>query len=282
VKRMLFIAGSILASVAAVAAVALLIADRAFYRRFEHEAQHAKAVAGAQGSAPVTEQDLREVPEPIARWIRWSGAVGKARVSFVRVAHGGRFKSGATRPWMPIRGEYVITTKKPSFHWYGRMRMAPGVNVAAIDSYLDSHGRMVVKALSAFTLVDARSRETDQSAFGRCVAELSMAPTFFLDRNLVRCEQTGRDSARCSVADGPFSTEADLFVHSDGSLDRIVVMRHFDRGEGRSTLEWFTGKSREPRSYDGRMLASRFDGYWNLPDGDLHYVAFEVERVTFE
>lgn len=279
---MLVVAAWVVASVAAVAVIFLFAADSAFHRGFERQAGEARAVAGSHGDAPVTEEDLRELPEPIARWIRWSGAVGKKRISSVRVLHAGRFKSGATRPWLPIRGEYVITAKKPSFHWYGRMRIAPGVNVVAIDSYVDGHGRMLVKVLSAFPVVDARSTETDQSAFGRCVVELSTAPTFFLDRNLVRCEQTGPDRARCRVADGRASTEADVFVHPDGSLDRIVVTRYFDRGEGRSTLERFTAKCSDPRSYGGRMLASRFDGYWNLPEGDLHYVAFVVESVTFE
>jgi len=157
------IAGWTAASVAIVVS-SVLIADRSFHRRFEREAGAAIARAGRQGAAVVTEEDLRAVPEPIARWIRWSGAVGKRGVSFVHVVHGGRFKSEAARPWMPIRGEYVVTTKIPSFHWYGRMRIAPGVNVVAIDSYLDGHGRMLVRALSAFPIADARSPETASPA----------------------------------------------------------------------------------------------------------------------
>jgi hypothetical protein len=198
------------------------------------------------------------------------------------MTHGGRFKASASRPWMAIRGEYVLVTGRPSFLWYGRMRMAPGFHVAAVDSYLDGRGGMLVKVLSLFTVVDAHSAETDQSAFGRCVAELSMTPTFFLDRTRVRWEQVGPGRARCQVTDGPLSTGAEVYVNDDGSLDRIEVMRFFTRDGGRSTLERFTGKASGSATWDGRRLPARFDGYWNLPEGDLHYVTFDVERAAFD
>ena len=87
---------------------------------------------------------------------------------------------------------------------------------------------------------------------------------------------------RCTVTDGEFSTDADLCFNPDGSLDRVMVMRYFDRGDGKATLERFTGIASRPKSFDGRMLASRMDGFWNLPEGDLHYVSFDIDRVEFE
>jgi len=40
---------------------------------------------------------------------------------------------------------------------------------------------MVIKVLSLFKVADDSSKETGFSAFGRCVAEMTMVPTFFLD-----------------------------------------------------------------------------------------------------
>ena len=183
---------------------------------------------------------------------------------------------------MPITGEYSITTRKPSFSWYGKIRMAPGLSVVAFDSYFDGQGRMLVKALSAFTIADDQSREVDLSAFGRCVAEMTLAPTFFLDRSFVSCSENGRDQLKCHVADGHFATDADLFVNPDGSLAKIVVQRYFDRGAGKATLARFTGQGSDPRAFGGLRLPSQLDGYWNLPEGDLHYVSFVVDRVQYE
>lgn len=265
-----------------VAGVGFRWADKSARGAFLERAARVKTAAGRYDDAPVTEEDLRDVPEPLARHIRFSGALGKTRISAVHLFHSGQFRPSATRPWMAIRGEYFITTKKPSFMWYGKIQMVPGVSVVAVDSYAEGSGRMTVKAMSVFPIVDDHSPQVSQSAFGRCVAELTMAPTFFLDRSRVRCTQTGPDQVRCTVTDGQFSADADLFINHDGSLDRVVVMRYFDRGGGTATLERFTGKASRPRMFGGRMLASTFDGLWNLPEGDLHYVSFDVDRVEWE
>ena len=240
-----------------------------------------RAEAGSQGDELVTEDDLRDLPEAIGRYMKFSGALGKKRISAVHLLHSGQFKPGPNRRWLPIRGEYFITTKKPSFLWYGRVGWN-GFSIVARDSYVDGRGRIQVKALSLIPIVDDESDTIARSAFGRCVAELTLAPTFFLDRTRVQYTHAGRDHARCIVTDGAFSTEADLFVHADGSLDRIVVMRYFDRGGGRATLERFTGAGSHPKLFGGRMLASKIDGFWNLADSDLHYVSFDIDHVEFE
>ena len=164
----------------------------------------------------------------------------------------------------------------------GRFKPGPGISVVAADSYAKGRGRMLIKAMALLTSVDDTSAQVSQSAFGRCVAELTMTPTFFLDREYVRCTQTANNQVHCSIADGACSTEADLVINEDGSLDRIVVMRYFDRGGGGATLERFTGKLSQPKSYAGLALGSKMDGFWNLPEGDLHYVSFDVDSVCFD
>lgn len=272
----------IFATVMVVVIGGLVLAQNALYRHFVRRAAQFKAVAGVHNDAPVTDDDLRELPEPMARYLRYSGALGKRRISAVHLVHSGQFKPGADRRWMRIRGEYFITTKKPSFFWYGKVNLLPGISLVALDSYADGTGRMLVKVMSAFAVVDDASQQVSSSAFGRLVAELTMAPTFFLDLTRVRCTRTGNDQVRCTVSDGKFSTDAEFFVNSDGSLDHVVIMRPFDRGAGRTTLERFTAKGSQPKSFDGRILPSRTDGIWNLPEGDLHYARFDIDSVHFE
>ena len=269
-------------AIVAVAIAGFATAQQTLYKNFLISAATFKAAAGMQDDTPVTEDDLRELPEPMARYLRFSGVVGKRRISAVHLVHSGHFKPGADRAWMSIDGEYFMTTKKPSFFWYGKVNIVPGISFVALDSYAGGSGRMVVKLMSVFRIVDDRSRQVSASAFGRAVAELTMAPSFFLDRARVRCSRAGSDQVRCTVTDGDFSTHADLFVNDDGSLNRIELMRYFDRGNGQATLERFTGKGSRPKSFDGRVLASRMDGVWNLSEGDLHYVSFDIDRVDFE
>lgn len=277
-----FMAAIVIAVVVVLAMVILSVADRAFYRSFTMKSLAIKAGAGKSQEKIITEVDLENLPAPLARYMKFSGVIGKKMIRSVHATHTGRFKPGKDKPWMPINGEYYLAAEPPAFSWYGKINLVPGLSVVAFDSYADGKGRMLVKALSLLTLVDARSREVDLSAFGRCVAELTLAPTFYMNRDFVRCQQTGPDQLKCRMTDGHFSADAELFVNRDGSLEKIVVMRFYDRGGGKGTLERFTGKGADPKAYRGFVLPSKLDGYWNLSEGDFHYVSFEIDRIDLE
>jgi len=256
-----------------------IIMNKVFYNEFKKRADQIISEAGKEDPNPITEDDLSTLPEPVARYIRFSGLVGLKRMSSMRIVHSGTFKPGADKKFMPIRGEYFLTTKKPSFCWYGKITMMPGLSASAFDSYYGGHGRMVVKLLSAFKVVDTDSEETGLSAFGRCVAEMTLIPSFFLDKEKVKWIGSDSSKAECQITDASLITNASLHFNIDGSLDKIVVDRYFERDKGEATLEKFTGKGQDIKDFNGLKLASVVDGYWNLKEGDLHYVHFIIDKA---
>ncbi len=188
-----------------------IVADRIFYSSFLKRAEVIRAEASKQNNDLITETDLKRLPEPVARYIRFSGMVGRKRINSMRLVHSGSFRPGRNRQFTPIKGEYSLTTKKPSFCWYGKISLLPGFTAVAFDSYFNGTGRMLVKVMSVYNIVDAQSKEIDLSAFGRCVAEMTMAPTFFLDTEQVKWIYSDSTRAECIVMDSGLSTEAQLF-----------------------------------------------------------------------
>jgi len=258
-----------------------IIMNQLFYNEFKKKADQIIIEAGRQVPNLITEDDLTTLPEPVARYIRFSGLTGLKRISSMRIVHSGTFKPGVNKKFMPVRGEYFLTTKKPSFCWYGKVSMMPGLSFSAFDSYYNGHGRMIVKLLSAFKVVDTDSEETGLSAFGRCVAEMTLVPSFFLDNEKVKWISSDSAKAECRITDSGLITNALLYFNTDGSLDKIVVDRYFERDNGKATLEKFTGKGHDIKHFNSLKLASVVDGYWNLKEGDLHYVHFIIDKAEF-
>ena len=239
--------------------------------------------AGPAIAETVAEETLRGLPEPVARYMVYSGLVGKKRIRHARVFHSGTFSRKRGAGFAPIKGEYWLTADPPSFCWYGKIRMAPLLTAAAIDSYHGGKGRMLGKVLGLFKIMDERSETTDQSSFGRMVVEMCMVPSFFLDSR--RVTWTGSDALRaeCIVRDAGRETAAQFSFNVDGSLEKVAVKRFYDElGKADPSLEVFTGIARGSREFDGLVLPEILDGYWNLKDGDFHYVHFVVERVEYE
>ncbi len=273
----------IIIGILVVALICLLQAmNYLFFRKFRKMTDKVLLEAGRTYPAPVSEAELNDLPPPIARYLRASGLVGMKRISFARIYHSGEFKPGKDKKFMPANGEYLLTTRKPAFVWYGKISMFPGLYFSAIDYYFKGKGNMLVKILGTFPVVDARSALVDKSAFGRCVAEMTMVPSFFLDRDRIRWTGFGDDHAKCTVTDVGLSTKARLFFNNDGSLAKIAVERYYDRGNGQETLEKFVGLCSVIRDFNGLKLNTVYDGYWDLPEGELHYVHFVIDRIEFE
>jgi hypothetical protein len=258
-----------------------IMMNQLFYNKFRKQANQIIVEAGKQDPSLITEEDLATLPIPVARYIRFSGFIGLKKISTMRIVHSGSFKPGVNKKFMPIRGEYFLTTKKPSFSWYGKVAMMPGLTFSAFDSYYNGHGRMTVKLLSTFKIVDVDSKEIGLSAFGRCVAEMTLVPSFFLDNEKVKWISSDSTKAECQIIDSGLITNAQLYFNNNGSLERIVVDRYFDRNNGEATLEKFTAKGQDIKDFNGLKLGSVVDGYWNLKEGDLHYVHFIIEKVEF-
>ena len=72
----------------------------------------------------VTADMLRDLPEPVQRYMAYTGVLGKPWIETVRIKYAGRFRMSADKPWMPIRAEQSYTTKPPAFRWKAQFKMA--------------------------------------------------------------------------------------------------------------------------------------------------------------
>ena len=77
---------------------------RADYRR-----RAATALAEPLLAGVVAEADLTHLPEPVADYVRKSGAVGQPHVTNFHARVHGRIRGGASKPWMTFTGEQVNT-----------------------------------------------------------------------------------------------------------------------------------------------------------------------------
>jgi hypothetical protein len=272
----------IICSILLLITIFFIVSDRLFYMSFVKKAKEIRAENKNADPELITEESLGDLPEVVARYIRYSGLVGKKKMQAVRLVHSGSFRPAANKDFFPVRGEYYITANKPSFCWYGKISMAPGLSVAAFDSYYKGHGRMRIKIMSAFTLSDEQSEYTNKSSFGRMVTEMTMIPSCFLDSERITWTKYDSAEAECIFRDAGMQTNALFSFNAEGALEKIEVYRYYSTASHPPTLEKFTGILHGKRSHDRILLPEIFDGYWKLKTGDLHYVHFVVDSVEYE
>ena len=73
--------------------------------RAEYDGDVDRALERAASPAPVTDADLARLPDPVRRYLRATGVVGRPRVDNFRVRLHGRIRSGPSARWLPLTAE---------------------------------------------------------------------------------------------------------------------------------------------------------------------------------
>src|SRR5664280_2498023 len=111
----------------------------------------------------VTEADLADLPEPVATYVRRSGAVGQPRVTNFQARMHGRIRAGTTTAWMSFTGEQVNTYgPQPSRLFFMDATMF-GLPVDVLHTYVGPSATMRVKACSLVPMVNAAGPDMDQA-----------------------------------------------------------------------------------------------------------------------
>src|SRR5690554_1845213 len=69
-------------------------------RQIDGEVRDLFARADGDAGPVVTEEDLRDLPEPVQRYLRYSGVVGRPVARTARLKQRGRIRQGEDSPWM--------------------------------------------------------------------------------------------------------------------------------------------------------------------------------------
>lgn len=264
-------------SALALAAAAALVAVRR--ARFAREvAAEARSLWARQEDAPRARLDPGTLPAPAGRYLGLVGALAAAPITAARLRHGGTFRPAIDGAWRPIRGVQYLAAEPPGFVWWGRVRLAPGLEIAARDRSAGGEGGMRIALASALVLADASGPELDAGALQRLLAELVWLPTALLDARHVAWLPRDASSARARLRVGGREVEVTFHFGADGLPERLTALRFRDV-KGRGVLTPWTGRCADWREVGGVRVPFRMEASWEIDGRDHRYARFEAQRL---
>lgn len=229
---------------------------------------------------PVTEADLIPLPEPLRRYLRVTGTIGRPHVRDFRVDTRGRIRASADQPWMPFTSTQRNFVGEPARFFL--MNATRGVfPVDVFHAFENGAASMRVRLLSLLQLVHARGPELTRSETVTLFNDLCVfAPGALIDAP-VRWEPVDESKARGHYTLGENTVSADLIFDDEG---RLIDFVSGDRSEATGD---YAGFVRHPwstplgdyRDFGGLTLASRGEGRWLPVDGAFTYIELEVTAV---
>jgi hypothetical protein len=233
----------------------------------------------------VTEADLAELPDPVAAYVRQSGALGQARVRNFHATISGRIRGGATKPWMPFHGEQVNTLGTDPVRLFYIDATMLGFPLDVLHVFAGPSATMRVKAVSLFRMVNAAGPEMDQGETVTVFNDLCvLAPSALVAAPIV-WETIDSHHVRGAFTRGEHTVSA-LLIFNDAHelIDFISDDRSAASSDGKHFVQqrWST-PLRGYRSFGATRIATIGEGRWHAPDpeGEFTYIDFHVDDIVY-
>ncbi len=227
----------------------------------------------------ITNEMISDLPEPVQRYMRYTGVVGKPWIENVWLKQIGKFRQGFERPWMPMVAKQTYTTNPAGFLWDAKFKMAGVPLLRAVDRYKNGKGHMFGKLAGIITVFDVQGEKLDQGTMLRYLSEMIWFPIAFLGKNIF-WERRDDNSAHVTYNDYGKSVRGIMYFDEEGRFTNFTTQRYREV-DGKFSLDPWSTPVAEYGMMAGLNLPIKGQAVWNLPSGDLPYINLEITEVIY-
>jgi len=227
----------------------------------------------------VTEEDIKYLPEPIQRYLRYSQIIGKEEIKTVRLKQKGFIRTSEKQKWMLFEAEQYYTTNPPGFIWFATAKAAPFLSIKVRDRFYEGRGNMLVKLFGLKNIADATGPEMDQGTLIRYLNEIMWFPTAYLSE-YIQWEPIDSNSAKATISYQGVTASAVIHFNEKGELTNFVAERYRDVG-GKFVMETWSTPIKGYKEIKGIRIPFKGEGVWNLSSGDFSYIRLEVTDIEY-
>jgi uncharacterized protein DUF6544 len=228
----------------------------------------------------ITRDMLASLPEPVRRYLEFSGVMGKPLVNRVLIKQTGRIRQGPQKPWMQFRATESYSIDLPGFVWDARAGYGWFPLFTVQDSYTNGHGGMRVRLAGLVPIVNARGPEMDHSSAVRFLNEMMWFPSAYLRPNIAWAA-IDASSAEASFTAHGRTVSAKLSFDADGRVTNFLARRYQHTGRDFELLPWSTPLTTYG-TFCGLRLPVAGQAVWHLESGDFTYIDLRVEEITYD
>lgn len=218
-------------------------------------------------------EDIKHLPYPVQNWLIHSKVVGKEAIKTVRLKQEGRMRTKKDGPWMSVKAEQYFTVDEPGFVWIADVKMAPLLHLSGMDTYQAGKGKMNIKLLSLFSVVDSEGPEIDSATMMRYLVEMMWFPAGALSP-YIKWQVMGQNNAKAKMEYKGVSVSAVFYFNENGDIIRIEGKRYREIN-GKYFLTDWGGRNIEFKEFEGIRIPSKSEVIWFEEDGE--FIWFEVE-----
>jgi len=229
----------------------------------------------------LTENDLLDLPEPVKKYIRYTGSLGKPKVNNFRMEFAGKIRKNDQSQWMSFTSEqynFLNSTRRLFF----MKAVMMGLPVAGFHCFNNGDAFMDIRLLSLFKVQYQSGKEMGIAETVTFFNDMCcMAPATLIDRR-IKWISSDVDRAVAEFTNNGITISACLYFNDKGELINFVSDDRYAAGENNTMqrLRWST-PLKDYREFEGYRLATNAEAVYTYPGGDLCYGTFHLNHITY-
>lgn len=206
------------------------------------------------------------LPLPAKRYLLHSIQRGTTLYNRVELELEGAVRSGRDSKWLPFEATEILSRGR-GFVWKAKIRGHSLVQSVGGERYCDGEGIVRFSTLGVWPALKESGPSVDLSLAGRAVIDSIWIPTVFLAQRGAKWEYIDERNARVTTAVGSYSGSIEMWFGENGGLKEATIQRYRKREDGRATLEPFSIKVVEEKTFDGLTIPSKITAGWGTGTG---------------
>jgi len=248
-----------------------------FEGSYQQDVHNSQERVRTQPVETITEADLQTLPQPVQRYLRYVGVVGKPKVVSMFAEMTGEMRQKG-RAYFPMTAEQHNFFDQPTRLFFMKGRMF-GLTVPGYHRYQENNAAMNVSLFGLLPLVKVDGEAMFEADTVTMFNDMClMAPATLIDRRITW--QTIDDlTVKGTFTNQGVTVSAMLHFNEAGQLVNFISN---DRWDVSAMKQYpFSTPVSCYRNLNGYNLPTYGEMIWHYPDGDFVYGKLEIDNVVY-
>lgn len=248
-----------------------------FEKNYRNDISENKIPTNSLPKELVRESDLKDLPEPVQRYLRYVGVVNKPKVKNFKVIFEGQMRDKG-KEYFPFTTEQYNFFDEPTRLFFMKAKMF-GLTVPGYHKYSKGKATMDVRLFGLFSIVKLSGEVMNKAETVTLFNDMCLlAPATLIDKR-IQWEAINDTSTKAIFNNRNISISATLFFNSQGQLidflseDRTAIsdMKQYP----------FSTPVSEYKNINGFNIMSHGEAIWHYPDGKFTYGKFTLNNLEY-
>jgi len=242
-------------------------------RQLEHSVKFEKDI--------LTEEDIKYLPEPVQKYLRYINVIGKEKVRNFRVIFEGEFRTDPNKGWGKMNAEQYTDLTNTTRLYFMDMKMF-GLPVVGLHRYIDAKATMLAKVAGLITVVDGKGLEMNEGETVTVFNDMCMmAPGSLIDKR-IEWQSIDSHTVKATFTNNNIKVHALLYFNDKGELINFVSEDRYYSPTGKTyeKFRWST-PIKDYKNYNGIRISSGGEAVWSLPKGEYSYGKINIKEIEY-